>query len=150
MVDRLRKYAEMQVDKLVLEQQKSEAILFSMGDGILMTDNQGKIQLANRKALEFLNKTKYSEVGEKRLEDILPDESEFRKAVLEVSENPHENGIKEIDLSTDDRRMFLRVSAHRLLSPASKKELGVLTAIQDVTLVKELDSMKEEFLLSIP
>lgn len=149
MVERLKKYAEMQVDRLILEQQKSEAVLFSMGDGIVMTDKDGRIQLANRKALEFLNKKDYEPLAEKSLADILPEDSALRGAMVEVARDTKEAGVKEVDLSTDDRRQFLRVSAHRLMSPSNKKELGVVTVIQDVTLLKELDSMKEEFLLSI-
>ncbi|MFH2202127.1 MAG: ATP-binding protein [Elusimicrobiota bacterium] len=154
MMSRLKSYAEMQVDRLVLEQQKSEAILFSMGDGIVMTDNDGKVQLANRKALNFLGRKTGEKIEGKTFGDILPEGSELLAAITTVSQDPKEAGgeeasIKEVDLSTEDRRLFLRVSSYQLISPSKKNVIGVVTVIQDVTLVKELDSMKEEFLLSI-
>ena len=63
MTARLKSYAKIQVDRLILEQKKTEAILFSIGDGILMVDNDGVIQLANRKAKEFLGQGEASVEG---------------------------------------------------------------------------------------
>ncbi|MBI3296601.1 MAG: HAMP domain-containing protein [Elusimicrobia bacterium] len=146
MVARLRGYAELQVDRVLLEQKKTEAILFSIGDGILMTDNDGIVQLANRKAKEALE----SETVEGRpLDDVLPKDTELRRMVLEVVAHPDEKAVLEVDLSNDDRRLFLRISAQRLLSPSKGTVLGTVTALHDVTFEKELDKMKEEFLHSI-
>ncbi|TBR19946.1 sensor histidine kinase [bacterium] len=146
MVARLKGYAELQVDRLLLEQKKTDAILYSIADGIVMTDNDGVVQLANRKAKEVLG----SEGLEGRpLEEILPSESELRKAVLGAVAHPDQEAVIEVDLSSDDRRLFLRVSARRLLSPSKGAVLGTVTALHDVTFEKELDKMKEEFLHSI-
>ncbi|MFA6029537.1 MAG: ATP-binding protein [Elusimicrobiota bacterium] len=147
MSERLRGYAEMQVDRLVLEQRKTEAILFSIGDGILMADNDGNIQLANRRAREILGHPEG--VEGKPIAEVLPKESPLREAVLEVAAKPGKEVIKEIDLSTEEKRLFLRVSAEPLVSPAKNTVQGVVIALHDVTLEKELDQMKEEFLQSI-
>lgn len=40
----------MQIEKLILEQKKTEAIIYSIEDGLVMTDYQGKIQLMNKSA----------------------------------------------------------------------------------------------------
>jgi len=148
MVARLRRYAELQVDRLLLEQKKTEAIMFSIGDGILMTDNEGVIQLVNRKTREFLEKEEGSLVGQP-LKSVLPPGSDLKSTILEVVANPTKKAVKEVDMSTDEKRLFLRISAHQLISPAKENVLGVVTAIHDVTLEKELDKMKEEFLHSI-
>ena len=146
MVARLKGYAEMQVDRLVLEQKKTDAILYSIADGIVMTDNDGVIQLANRKAKEVLGG---DAVEGRPLEEVLPADSDLRKAVLGAVSHPDEDAVLEVDLSNDDRRLFLRVSARRLLSPTKGTVLGTVTALHDVTFEKELDKMKEEFLHSI-
>jgi len=147
MIGRLKDYAEMQAGK-------SAAVLYSMGDGIVITEDKKGIQLANRKALEFVGIKSFDAIKGKTLADILSDGSELAAAFKEVSADPKEAGaqeavMKEVDLSTEDRRQFLRVSAYQLISPSKKNVIGVVTVIQDVTLIKELDSMKEEFLLSI-
>ena len=147
MVSRLRSYAEMQVDRLIVEQKKSEAMLFSIGDGVLMTDMDGVVQLSNRTALELL--CEQGPIEGKKLEDVLPAQSELKRAVLDAVARPEEKTVKEVDLSTDERRLFVHVSARRVISPSKKTELGVVTVLHDVTLEKELDKMKEEFLHSI-
>jgi two-component system sensor histidine kinase ResE len=146
MVARLKGYAELQVDRLVLEQKKTDAILYSIADGIVMTDNDGVIQLANRKAKEFLAN---ESLEGRPLADVLPPDSDLRKVVLGAVAHPDEQAVLEVDLSTEELRLFLRVSARRLLSPSKGTVLGTVTALHDVTFEKELDKMKEEFLHSI-
>jgi len=148
MVSQLRKYAEMQVDRRILEQQKTEAIMFSIGDGILMTDNDGFVQLANRKTVEILHKSD-GEMEGKPITEVVNAETDIGQTILDAVAHPEEKVVKEVDLSTDERRLFVRVSSRLLVSPEKKKVLGVVTAIHDVTLEKELDKMKEEFLHSI-
>ncbi|MDE2293253.1 MAG: PAS domain-containing protein, partial [Elusimicrobia bacterium] len=146
MVARLRGYAEMQVDRLVLEQKKTEAILFSIADGILMADNDGNVQLANRKSKEMMG---VEEAEGRPLEEVLPKDSPLRQAILDAVSHPDVQSVVEVDLSGEDRRLFVRVSAQRLVSPAKGAVLGVVAALHDVTFEKELDKMKEEFLHSI-
>jgi NtrC-family two-component system sensor histidine kinase KinB len=148
MVARLRTYSEMQVDRVLLEQKKTEAVLFSIGDGILMTDTEGKVALANRKTLEILDKSD-EEIEGLALSEVLPANTDLKRVILDVNAHPDQKVIKELDLSTEERHLYLRVSAHKLISPSNDSELGVVTAIHDVTLEKELDKMKEEFLHSI-
>ncbi|MFA6091648.1 MAG: ATP-binding protein [Elusimicrobiota bacterium] len=147
MTGRLRSYAEMQVDRLILEQRKTEAILFSIGDGILLADQDGVLQLANRRALEILGRP--TGVEGVKLSEAISADSPLRSAVLGVAANPGEGVIKEVDLSTEDRRLFLRISARTLAAPAKGSIQGVVIALHDVTLEMELDHMKEEFLHSI-
>ncbi|MEK7767544.1 MAG: cache domain-containing protein, partial [bacterium] len=54
MVRRLQAYNELQIDRLVVEQNKMEAILFSIEDGILMTDFTGRLLLLNEQARTML------------------------------------------------------------------------------------------------
>ena len=146
MSDRLKSYAEMQVDKLILEQRKTEAILFSIADGIFMADDKGVIQLVNRRALEILSADK---LEGKALAEVFPAESPLKAAVLDVAAKPGVDQIKEVDLSTEEKRLFYRVFAQPLVSPGKAAAGGVVIAVRDVTFEKELDQMKEEFLHSI-
>ncbi len=54
MTSELDRYNKMQVDKLIEEKTKTEAVIFSIPDGILMTDKEGKVQLANKLAKDVL------------------------------------------------------------------------------------------------
>ncbi|MBI4676842.1 MAG: HAMP domain-containing protein [Elusimicrobia bacterium] len=145
MTDKLRQYAELQVDKLLAEQRKTEAILFSITNGILMTDHEGRIRLANRRALEFFGLESGVSLDGKTVEEAVPAEK-LRDAVLAVTAEPKPDVFKEVNLSTEKVHKYLRVAARPLVSPSTGKTLGVVTALRDVTLEKEIEKMKEEFL----
>lgn len=144
MTDKLREYSDLQVDRVLAEQKKTEAILFSINDGIVMTDKEGRIRLANRRALEFFGVDAGAVLEGKTWDEAIPD-AKLRAAVQEVAGNPKPEVFREMNLSTEKSHRFVRIAARTLFSP-SKEELGVVTALRDVTLEKELEKMKEEFL----
>ncbi len=148
MTTQLRKYHEMQVDRIILEERKTEAILFSIADGILMTDYDGRIQLANRMARSVLGLSPTEDLEGRRLQELMPDPA-IRGVLEEVSTSPQENLHRELDLSTDMYRRIFRVSAQPVIAPGKGTPLGIVTALHDVTLEKELEKMKEDFVQSM-
>ncbi|HVO32707.1 MAG TPA: HAMP domain-containing protein, partial [Elusimicrobiota bacterium] len=54
MCEDMRRYSEVRVDELVAEKAKTEGIIYSSEDGILLTDQDGHIQLINPKARTML------------------------------------------------------------------------------------------------
>ncbi|MDD5627953.1 MAG: PAS domain-containing sensor histidine kinase [Elusimicrobia bacterium] len=128
--------------------QQAEALLFSISDGILMLDEKGLILLANRRLREFLDLSPALAIEGRSLREVMPD-SNLRKAVLQACVEPRPNVFREIDLSTDERRLFLRISAVPVLVPETGAKLGVITAVRDATFEKDLDKMKEDFLHDI-
>lgn len=139
MTARLRRYADLQVDKLVAEQKKTEAILSSISDAVVLLDKEGVVQLANLRARELLA---LQELEGRSIAEALP-EGKLREAVLEVFKDPRADVFKEVNLSDDKARRHLRVNARPVVSQSTA---GVLLAVRDVTLERELDKMKEEFL----
>ncbi|MCX5795833.1 MAG: ATP-binding protein [Elusimicrobia bacterium] len=128
--------------------QQAEALLFSISDGILMLDEKGLIQLANRRLREFLDLSPALNIEGKSLREVMPD-SRLREAVLQACAEPRPNVFREIDLSTEERRRYLRISAVPVVAPATGATLGVITAVRDATFEKDLDKMKEDFLHDI-
>ena len=147
MVAKLKAYAEMHIDRLLRERTKTEAILFSIGDGILMLDYDGRIQLANRRAKELLGIAEEESLDGRKLEEAVG--SPVLEVLKRAAAKPEENVFHEIDLSTDQYRRFLRISAQPVRVPEKGTPLGVVAAVRDVTVEKQLDKMKEEFLQSI-
>jgi signal transduction histidine kinase len=143
MTARLRQYSLLQVDRLIAEQRKTEAILFSIADGIVMTDREGRVQLVNRRAREMFAVASDAELEGKVLADAFP-EGPLRLAVLASAEKPGE--FKEVDLSTPQDRRFIRATASPVVTPGRAAELGTVFALRDVTLERELEKMKEDFL----
>jgi PAS domain S-box-containing protein len=143
MTARLRQYSLLQVDRLIAEQRKTEAILFSIADGIVMADREGRVQLVNRRAREMFGLTPEADIEGKPLSEAFPDGA-LRAAVLASAEKPGE--FKEVDLSTPNDRRFIRATASPVVTPGRAAELGTVFALRDVTLERELEQMKEDFL----
>jgi signal transduction histidine kinase len=51
-----------------------------------------------------------------------------------------------VDLSTPESRRFIRATASPVVTPGRAAELGTVFALRDVTLERELEKMKEDFL----
>lgn len=143
MTARLRQYSVLQVDRLIAEQRKTEAILFSIREGIVMADREGKVQLVNRKAGEMFGLAPDSALEGKPLAEAFP-AGPLLSALLAAGERPGES--KEVDLSTETVRLFIRATASPVVTPGRGAELGTVYALRDVTLERELEKMKEDFL----
>jgi PAS domain S-box-containing protein len=143
MIARLRQYSLLQVDRLLAEQRKTEAIMFSIREGIVMTDREGRVQLANRLAREMFGLSPEMDIEGRLLTEAFPDTA-LRTALLAAAARPGD--FKEVDLSTEQNRCFIRATASPVMRPGRAGELGTVFALRDVTLERELDKMKEDFL----
>ncbi len=143
MAQKLKEYAEIQLDKLIAEKTKTEAIIFSIQDGIILTDYEGNILLINRKAKDILN-IKEQNIENLNIFNIL---SENIKPIFENAIN-RPNEIFELDLSTENfPRIYQTTSLP--VSTTKNEKIGIVTVLHDITLEKELDKMKDDFLHSI-
>ncbi|MHB2025315.1 MAG: ATP-binding protein [Elusimicrobiota bacterium] len=148
MTEELRRYSELQVDRIIAEERKRNAILFSIDDAILMMDQAGVIQLANRRVLELFGLPENDLIEGKTLSETVSELS-LREAIAVVAQKPRPGFFKDANLSTRHKHLSLRITAHPVVSPQGSGALGVVVAIRDITLEKEIDKMKEEFLHSI-
>ncbi|HOI41738.1 MAG TPA: ATP-binding protein [Elusimicrobiales bacterium] len=147
MIRQLKTYSDMQVDRIIREQKNTEAVLFSTEDGILMADRDGVIQLVNRKARSILGLPEGELLG-RRLLDSIPDEG-VRGTVGEVMASAEPGFFRELDLSTATSHTVYRCTATTIRDPKKRADLGLLVALHDITLDKELARIKDEFLHSI-
>ena len=147
MTTELQRYDKMHVDEIVAEKTKTEAVIFSIGDGILMTDNRGMLQLTNKNARAICS---IPETGwlDRSVWDYLQNSS-LKTSFEEIVNNPKQNFSKEIDLSVGELSRFFKLSSQEVLSPETKENLGIVTVMRNITLEKELDRMKDDFLHSI-
>ncbi|MDX6770285.1 MAG: ATP-binding protein [Elusimicrobiota bacterium] len=144
MTAQLRSYSVLQVDRLIAEQRKTEAILFSIAEGIVMADREGRIQHANRKAREMFGLEPDADLEGRLLAEALPD-GPLRFALIAAGQSPGK-GFKEVNLSDEVSRLYLRVTSSEVVSPGRGGGQGIVYAVRDVTLERELEKMKEDFL----
>lgn len=128
------------LEKLKDEKEQREAILYSMEEGVIVTDSKGTVTLANIKAEDLFGK------------DLIG------KMVVEISRNPElhriiEEGSKkgetvtgEITLSTP-QPMNLSVTMTPLVRKA--ETLGSVIVFHDITLLKKLEAMRIDFVANV-
>lgn len=145
--EELKKYDEMQVDKIVSEKTKMDAVIFSISDAILMTDTEGKIQLYNRSAKKILGLPDEN-VLNRPVWEFVKDEK-IKTTFLEMLKNPH-GATREVEVAAGGNIInYYKASSSMVEHPQKKSLIGVVTVMRDITLEKEIDHMKETFLHSI-
>ena len=135
----LKKYNELQIDRIIEERTKTKAIIFSIEDGIIMTDDRGGIMLVNEKARELLEISK----------DPIEGESIFNYVERRELEDLF-NNLKEIELdfSSEGRNKVIKTFKSEVKTPGGKK-LGKMIIARDISLEKEIEKIKENFIHSI-
>lgn len=146
MTAKLKEYADIQLDKMLLEKTKTEAIIFSIADGIILTDHSGKILLVNTQAEKHFHLPS-GKWEEKMVWDYLP--PIVGEEILDLICHPEKSFLKEITIPlTDEQKQHFEVRGELIYTPKGE-EFGFLTVFHDITLEKEIDQMKDDFVHSI-
>jgi len=146
MTQKLKEYNDLQIDRIITEKTKTEAVIYSIADGIVMTDFSGRIMLMNRRAREMLQ-VSGEEVLDKNLMDYIGDQR-IAQSLREIIEEKEKTVVKEIDFSQGPYRKFVKTGTN-IVKTEKGKDLGVVTVLHDITLEKEIEKMKEDFIHSI-
>ncbi len=146
MTQKLREYNDLQIDRIIAEKTKTEAVIYSIADGIVMTDFSGRIVLMNRQAREMLQ-VRGEEVLGKNLMDYIVDQR-IAQSLREIIEQKEKTVVREVDLSQGPYRKFIKTGTN-IVRTEKGKNLGVVTVLHDITLEKEIEKMKEDFVHSI-
>ena len=141
----LQAYRAFQLNQIVEEKGKAQALIDTISDGVLLIDDRGSMIYSNNTALRLLGIPKISpEVGVPRsvkneaffkaLTDMLAQKEKYLKTELEAS------------LSSDSKapaKSFRIISNQFLL--ATLKRPGRVIIIRDITSEKEIEKAKEDF-----
>lgn len=145
MTERLRKYEELNVEKLISEKQKSETIVESITDTILVCDSEFNIQLINHSAEDLLNIREKDVIG-KKMSDYITDER-----ILEIFQSPRSAAVlgqPYLQFRHHGKQVFLRPRVSEIPSLHGGRG-GLVLILQDVTQFKELDKMKSDFMAAV-
>lgn len=137
--------------QILEEKEQDEAMLGSIGDGIVATDSKGSITMVNQHACELLE-WKEGDILGKSITDVIPMQDENNKPIAD-SERPISKVLslgKKIVTSSavfyqrKDKTVF---PVHFTVTPIimEKKVVGAIEVFQDITKEKEIDKAKTEF-----
>ncbi len=146
MVGRLKRYEKLNINKLLYEKRKSEIIIESINDPVLMVDNQLNILLANKAfTSEFgMPKDELSPLTEVIRDDKI---SENIKAFISGNlQNKPDNPFQVLDSNGDIRYFKLRYS---LINLPENDINAALIVFSDITKYEELDRLKSEFVAKV-
>lgn len=129
------------IDEIKEKNTKMDAILASMRDGLIALDQKNRVILVNNSAINILELDNNIKIGE-NIGNIIKDNqllNEIKKAIISKQEYSTEIAIGEdnkiIELST--------TVIHRKDNNGDK--IGILLIIKDITSIRELERMREDF-----
>ncbi len=142
---------KMSQEKILQEKAEDEALLASIGEGIIATDSVGRITIVNQAACDMLRYTSTHLIG-KMLIDVIPmQDSEGR--TLSVSERPMSKVISlKKKVITSPHNYYVRSDKtvfpiRFTLTPIflDKVLIGSVEVFRDITKETEIDRAKSEF-----
>lgn len=148
MTKKLKRYHDLNIEKVLAEKSKSDAIIKSIDDGIIVVDADFKIISINPAAARALG-CEAEQAKERHFLEILKDEKLFNlvKQSAESGYSPRiEEGKDVLTVEHGDVRRHYQF----LISPIYSKTnnmLGVVLLLRDVTRLKELDNLKSDFVM---
>jgi two-component system, NtrC family, sensor histidine kinase KinB len=152
MSQKLKSFHELNVGKLLAEKQRSEAILSSISDGVILVDHNLIIQAINPKAAEIFSGS-YSQTTGRHLFDVI-ENPELYERIRQVTDN-QSNGASQTAVENAAALTLTRGETvhhyHCAITPVKTERnqiLGVVLLLQDVTKLVELDRLKSDFIMT--
>ena len=147
MLVRLRDLRKSDYGRLVIEQKKSDAVIDSLGEPVIVTDSRDRVIKINRAARELFAGSQRSD-GEIDLEHVAGGDSVLRavhKAVSMQRPVAIEGEKATVPIRIDGAQMNFRVRATPMRDSEGRL-LGAVTLLEDITAITEVDKLKTEFI----
>jgi PAS domain S-box-containing protein len=149
MTQKLQSYELLNIKKLMEEKQKSDAIVESISDGIIVTNDEHKILLVNRAAEKALDIREKEALNRHFLEVIKKEDIfEIIEKVKDKSPNYEYKKYLDISLEVDGKNEYYRLNV-RPIRTREGENIGVVTLMQNITKLKEVDQIKSDFVSTV-
>jgi NtrC-family two-component system sensor histidine kinase KinB len=149
MVKKLKAYRDLNVKQILSEKHKSEAIIRSIDDGLIVLNSELKIEDINPTAVDIFKKS-HSEIKGSHLLEITKDENlyNYLKQALEVGivkkdQDPNANILT---IESGQAQQHYLYSATPVIA-GKESVVSMVLLLRDVTRLKELDRLKSEFVM---
>jgi NtrC-family two-component system sensor histidine kinase KinB len=150
MVKKLKTYRDLNVKQILSEKNKSEAIIRSIDDGLIVLNSELKIEDITPTAAKIFDKT-LDEIRGRHLLEITKDEKlynyvkqAFESETITQPEDPNANVLT---VDKDQSQQHYLFSATPVLA-GEEAVISMVLLLRDVTSLKELDRLKSEFVMS--
>ena len=132
--------------KIEFEKKRTESVIRSMSEGVVVVDEKGKVLMMNPAAEQILETKKDERVGAHITEGLKEHQMVSISSAFKESD---EDKVKEFNISgTEDTQRTVRDSM-AVVENEDGKTIGMVSVLTDITKQKELDDMKSEFLSKV-
>ena len=146
MTERLRSFEELNIQNIISEKTRSEGILESISDPILVTDAAGSVLMMNHAARVLARLGPGDEWRHKPASVMLPDEEWLPPVAVHGQGQDTQDEI--LMLERDGLAVYYR-PLRRVVIDEKGTLTGVVTLYQDVTRFKQIEQMKSDFLAAV-
>lgn len=150
MVKKLKAYRDLNFKRILSEKHKSEAIIRSIDDGLVVLNSELKIEDINPTAAKIFGK-RSDEIKGRHLLEIAKDENlfnhvkqSFTSGSAPPSEDPDAN-IFTVDRGQSQQHYLFSVTP---VLAGEEAVISMVLLLRDITRLKELDRLKSEFVMA--
>ncbi len=149
MTERLMRFDQMNIEQILAEKRKSEAIVDRISDGLIMTDAGMSILHANAVMTDLCCDGVQDVIG-RPMDDVVHD-ARVKRMLRDCSEGREPQLTPRTQYFEFDRNGVRSYYRPRLTKIADSEGVlsGVLMVLQDVTQFRELDHMKSDFIATL-
>ncbi len=144
MSERLERYEQLNLNKILYEKRKSELLIEGMNEPVLMVDENFKVLLSNKAFNEIFGE---KAIKNPEIKKILRQERTKARGKSKIDPRTKRDEIINIKDSEGSQKYF-NVMTATLDIPESETQ-GTVFVFNDVTKYQELDRMKSEFIAKV-
>jgi len=144
MIERLQEYEKINVEKLVDEKNKSEAIVNNINNPLMVLDNDNQVILLNHNAKKLFNIINYEK--NKHFLELINYEDLFSK--IQKSKEKKNMSNNSVKLEINNKEKHFKVNTNNILNESNEVKYLVVT-LEDITKLKKIDNMKSEFVSTV-
>lgn len=149
MAEKLSEYEKSNVEKLIAEKKRAEAIVENMRDAIIVIDENGIVILVNNVSTELLGISQEKLVG-KNINELMETNNLLKNIFsgIKTDNNFNRSGDNYIRIIFKDKEEFF-LKDYSNVSDETGKIIGAIVVLKNVTGFKELDEIKSGFIATV-
>lgn len=147
MTERLRHFEALNIDRIITEKKKSESIVASITDPLIVIDAEKKIIHSNQAAFMLFDKS-LPEVSNQNLIDVIAFPEITGKLNTLFSVASDEERSEEVSIKLEGRMLHYRIRYTPIQSRIGQL-IGDVILFQDITRFKEIDRLKSDFIANV-
>ncbi|MDD4939646.1 MAG: ATP-binding protein [Candidatus Omnitrophica bacterium] len=131
-------------NKILSDKKKTEAVIRSIAEGLVVIDADGKVIMMNPAAEKLLGISRKEKIGKSLMEDL---KEEQLVSLVKSDEEREEREITVVS-QRDETKKILRASS-AVIENENGQTVGMVSVLSDITKQKELDQLKSNFVASV-